>query len=145
MAMEYDNNNIFAKIIRGEAPCIKVFEDEATLAFMDVMPQTDGHTLVIPKEAAMTLYDLSDSASLACVRTVKLVGKAIEKAIGINGSTVFQHNGKVAGQSVPHFHFHILPGSLFRVRGHAVEFADQNELKKTAAKIIECIEEPTQD
>ena len=139
MATNYDNDNIFAKILRGEAPCIKVFEDEETLAFMDVMPQTDGHTLVIPKENATTLYDLSDSASLACMRTVKLVGKAVEKAMRVNGSTVFQHNGKEAGQSVPHFHFHVLPGSLFRIKGHAVEFADQGELKITAEKIMACL------
>ena len=139
MESTYDNNNIFAKILKGEAPCIKIFEDEETLAFMDVMPQTDGHTLVIPKESATTVYDLSDSASLACMRTVRLVGKAVEKAMEIDGSTVFQHNGKTAGQSVPHFHFHVLPGSLFGIKGHTAEFADQEKLKVIAEKIKACI------
>ncbi len=139
MTKNYDNNNIFARILKGEAPAVKVYEDELTLAFMDLMPQTDGHVLVIPKESAVTIYDLSDEASLACMRTVKLVGKAVEKAMGINGSTVFQHNGKVAGQSVPHLHFHVFPGSLFGLKGHASEFADINHLESIAAKIIACI------
>lgn len=140
MASSYDENNIFAKIIRDEAPCVKVFEDEHTLAFMDIMPQTDGHVLVIPKFPAETIYDLSDDAAIACVRVVKKVGKAIEKAMDIEGSTVFQHNGKVAGQTVPHFHFHVFPGSFAGLKGHAVEMADPEALKVIAQKIISCME-----
>ena len=81
MTENYDENNIFAKILRGEAPSIKVYEDEHTLAFMDIMPQTDGHVLVIPKEKATTIYDLSDTASLACMRTIQKVGKAVQLAM----------------------------------------------------------------
>ena len=144
MFTEYDNNNIFAKILRAQLPCIKVYEDEYTLAFMDIMPQMAGHTLVIPKESAVTIYDLSDEAAMACMRTVKLIGSAVEKAIGFGGSTVFQHNGVKAGQTVPHFHFHVLPGSILdasSIKGHALELANPEELKMMAAKIISCIED----
>ena len=135
MASEYDDNNIFAKILRDEAPSIKVYEDENTLAFMDVMPQTDGHVLVIPKEKAETIYDLSATAAQALMITVQKVGKAVERALEINGSTVFQHNGKVAGQSVPHFHFHVFPGSLLGLKGHATELASPEQLELIAEKI----------
>lgn len=138
----YDNNNVFAQILRGEAPCFKVYEDEMTLAFMDIMPQLEGHTLVIPKEPAITIYDLSDEAALALIRTVRLVGPAVEKAMGVGGSTLFQLNGVEAGQTVPHIHFHILPGSVFQARGlkgHASEMADPADLQRIAARIIECL------
>jgi len=142
MNEKYDNNNIFAKILRGELPCIKVYEDNYTLAFMDIMPQMEGHTLVISKEPAVTIYDLSDEASLACMRTVKLIGIAVEAAMKVPGSTVFQHNGKDAGQTVDHFHFHVMPGSLFRanaMKRHATELADPDDLKDIADRIISCI------
>jgi len=144
MNPNYDHNNIFAKILKGELPCIKVYEDEHTLAFMDIMPQMAGHTLVIPKESAVTIYDLTDEAALACMRTVKLIGPAIEKAVGFIGSTVFQHNGGKAGQTVPHFHFHILPGSILdasAIKGHALELANPDDLTVMANKIIACIED----
>jgi histidine triad (HIT) family protein len=143
MNPEYDSNNIFAKILREELPCIKVYEDEYTLAFMDIMPQMEGHTLIIPKESAITIYDLTDEAALACMRTVKLIGTAVEKAVGFIGSTVFQHNGEHAGQTVPHFHFHVLPGSILdasSIKGHALELANPDDLERMAAKIIKCIE-----
>lgn len=139
MNKSYDENNIFAKIIRGEAPSIKVYEDDHTLAFMDIMPQIDGHVLVIPKENATTIYELSDTAMLACMRTVQKVGKATEKAMGAKGMTTFQQNGSGVGQTVPHFHIHVLPGSLAGLRGHAAEFGDQELLKSQADKIIACL------
>ncbi|MCH1931329.1 HIT domain-containing protein [Shewanella sp. A25] len=132
----YDNDNVFAKILRQEIPSIKVYEDEHTLAFMDVMPQIDGHVLVIPKERAATIFELSDTAALACMRTVKKVGKAVQTAMDAPGITTFQQNGKGIGQTVPHFHIHVLPGSLLNLRGHAVQFADPEGLKAFAAKII---------
>lgn len=135
MTGSYDQENIFAKILRGEAPCVKVHEVEHALAFMDVMPQTDGHVLVIPKEPSETIYDLSDEASLACMKLVQIVGKAVEKAMGVEGTTIFQLNGKAAGQTVPHFHFHVLPGSLSGLKGHASEFADPDTLVEIAEKI----------
>ncbi len=139
MNLEYDNDNIFAKILREEIPCIKVYEDEHTLAFMDIMPQKQGHTLVIPKEPATTIYDLSDAACLACMKAVKIVGKAVEKAMQAEGSTIFQLNGVSAGQSVPHFHFHIFPGSPMNLKDHAVKAEDVEKLKLIANKIIACI------
>ena len=139
MNEQYDDTNIFAKILAGDAPAITVYEDDHTLAFMDVMPQTDGHVLVIPREKGVTLYDISDAACLACMRTVKIVGKAVQRAMDADGMTIFQLNGKGSGQTVPHVHFHVLPGSLRGLRGHATEFADQDELKAIAGKIIACL------
>jgi len=132
---KYDQDNIFAKILRGEAPCVKVYETEHALAFMDVMPQTNGHVLVIPKEQSETIYDLSNEAALACMQAVQVVGKAVEKAMGVGGSTIFQLNGKDAGQTVPHFHFHVLPGSLMSLKGHASEMAAPELLSDIAEKI----------
>ena len=137
MDNNYDENNVFAKIIAGEAPCIKVYEDDWTLAFMDIMPQTDGHVLVIPKESSVTIYDLSAEASLACMLTVQKIGKAVERAMNVTGSTIFQHNGRSAGQTVGHFHFHVLPGPLTGLKGHAARFEDTDKLKKVAALIVE--------
>jgi len=143
MDSNYDHNNIFAKILKGELPCIKVYEDEYTLAFMDIMPQMEGHTLVIPKESAVTIYDLTEEAALACMRTVKLIGSAVERAAGFIGSTVFQQNGIKAGQTVPHVHFHVMPGSILdasAIKGHALELANPEDLKAMATKIIICLE-----
>ncbi len=140
MDATYDENNVFAQILRGDAPCIKLFEDEKTLAFMDIMPQTEGHVLVIPKFPAITLYDLPDDYASASLKTVKRMGRAVEKAMGISGSTLFQHNGRVAGQSVPHFHFHIFPGPLKGLFEHAQLREDPAVLAATARKIIAALE-----
>jgi histidine triad (HIT) family protein len=137
--MAYDENNIFAKILRGEAACHKVFEDEHTLAFMDVMPQADGHTLVIPKEPAVTLVELSEQAAMACVRTVKRIVEAARKGMDTEGIVVMQLNGSEAGQSVPHIHFHVIPGSIHTLRPHAGGMEDPEKLRKFAEKIKSCI------
>lgn len=133
--MTYDNDNIFAKILRGEIPCIKVFEDDSTLAFMDIMPQADGHTLVIPKEPAVTLLDLSDQAAADLAVKLKLVAAAVKKGMQADGITIFQLNGETAGQTVPHIHFHVLPGSIIDARSHASVSADVESLKVSADKI----------
>lgn len=139
--MRYDNANIFAKILRGEIPCIKLFEDEHTLAFMDIMPQTDGHALVIPKEAAETLFELSDAAAAACMCTVRKIGNAQKKGLGADGVVLMQLNGPGAGQTVPHFHIHVIPGSIGDLRRpHASVMADQNHLKALAAKIVAALD-----
>jgi histidine triad (HIT) family protein len=137
--MAYDNDNIFAKILRGEAGCVKLYEDELTLAFMDVMPQADGHSLVIPKEAAVTLEDLSDESAMACVRTVKKIVAAARQGLEEEGIIVMQLNGPEAGQSVPHIHFHIIPGSIHTMKPHAQEMADPEKLEAFADKIRSCI------
>jgi len=135
--MSYDTNNIFAKILRGEIPCIKLYEDAHTLAFMDIMPQTEGHALVIPKEAAVTLFELSDEAAAACMRTVRLIGQAQKKGLGAEGIVLMQLNGPEAGQTVPHFHIHVIPGSIADLRRpHATQMADQVHLKALAEKIV---------
>ena len=136
MALKYDNDNIFAKVLTGKLPSIKIYEDDNTLVIMDIMPQIEGHILVIPKEQAITIYDLSDEACLACMKTVQVVGKALQKAMNANGTTILQQNGEKAGQSIPHFHFHIFPGSILALKGHAVELADTQKLEHTASKII---------
>jgi histidine triad (HIT) family protein len=133
--MSYDNNNIFAKILRGEMSCLKVYEDEHTLAFMDIMPQADGHTLVIPKEAAETLLELSDEAAAATIKTVKKVAKAVKQAMQAEGVSLVQFNGAAAGQTVPHTHFHIIPGSLADARSHARNMVDNESLQPFADKI----------
>ncbi|WP_220721142.1 HIT family protein [Agarivorans litoreus] len=133
--MSYDNNNIFAKILRGEMSCLKVYEDEHTLAFMDIMPQADGHTLVIPKEAAETLLELSDDAAAATIKTVKKVAKAVKQAMDADGVSLVQFNGAAAGQTVPHIHFHIIPGSLAEARSHARNMVDNESLQPFADKI----------
>ncbi|QUN07567.1 HIT domain-containing protein [Shewanella yunxiaonensis] len=139
--MNYDNNNIFARIIRGELPCIKVYEDADTLAFMDIMPQMPGHLLVLPKAPAVTLYQLPDDALLSCMQTIKKVGKALQTAMAVEGSTLVQHNGSYAGQSVPHVHFHIIPGPLKGLKPHAEISGDKTEIEAIAARIRDCLAE----
>lgn len=136
--MAYDNQNIFAKILRGEIPCIKVYEDEHTLAFMDIMPQSEGHTLVIPKIEAETLFELPASHYEACFHTVKKVGNALKKAFSTEGIMMFQLSGADAGQTVPHLHFHLLPTSIHTLRTstHAAKMADQALLQGFADRII---------
>lgn len=138
--MAYDTNNIFAKILRGEIPCIKLFEDEHTLAFMDIMPQAEGHALVIPKEAATTLFELSDAAAAACMATVRRIGNAQKKGLGAQGIVLMQLNGEAAGQTVPHFHIHVIPGSIADLRKpHAAVMADMPHLKAVAERITGAI------
>ena len=107
--MAYDPNNIFAKILRGEIPCVKVYEDDKTLAFMDVMPQSPGHTLVVPKEAAENILDLSAEGLAAMMATTQKVAKAVKKGLAPDGIVLTQFNGAAAGQTVFHVHFHIIP------------------------------------
>ena len=107
--MAYDRNNIFARILRGEVPAHTVFEDEHTLAFMDVMPQADGHTLVIPKVEAENLFDLPPEALAASILTTQRVARAVRKAFDAPGILIAQLNGAPAGQSVFHIHFHVVP------------------------------------
>lgn len=134
--MAYDHNNVFAKILRGELPCFKVFEDEYTLSFLDIMPATQGHTLVIPKELAETIFELSPEAIAATMKTTQLVSTAVKAAFDAPGIMLVQLNGKASGQSFPHLHFHILP----RFHGldmnfHGRKMADTSNLGPIAEKI----------
>ncbi len=107
--MAYDTNNIFAKILRGELPAHKVYEDAETLAFMDIMPRCQGHTLVIPKTAARNILDASPQQMTACLMTVQKIAHASKKAFDADGLTIQQFNEPAGGQVVFHIHFHVLP------------------------------------
>lgn len=134
--MAYDPNNIFAKILRGEIPCVKIHEDDNTLAFMDVMPQASGHALVIPKEAAEDILDLSPAGMAAMMATTQKVTLAIHKALEPDGIVLTQFNGAAAGQSVFHVHFHIIPRKAGDVLApHARGMVDARVLEPIAAKI----------
>ena len=139
--MAYDTNNIFAKILRGEVPSVKIYEDDKTLAFMDVMPQADGHALVIPKEPAENIFELSPEGAAAMVRTTQKVAKAVKKALEAPGIMLFQLNGKAAGQSVFHVHFHIVPRSGgVDLKLHARGMESPDKLKAIAEKIRAALE-----
>jgi histidine triad (HIT) family protein len=100
---------IFSKIIRGEIPCHKVYEDDHVLAFLDIMPLSEGHTLVIPKEAAATLDALSDEAAGAIGRALPRICRAVKQVSGASDYNILQNNGALAHQAVFHVHFHIIP------------------------------------
>jgi len=106
----YDPDNIFAKILRGEIPCVKVFEDEIALAFMDVFPQSEGHTLIIPKGIeARNLLDMPADRVGSYMLRVQTVAKAVEWGLKPAGLRIMQFNGSAAGQTVFHLHFHVIP------------------------------------
>ena len=105
----YDPNNVFAKILRGELPSVKVFEDESVLVIMDVMPQAEGHTLVIPKAASRNILDISGADLTQAILAVQRVTRAVKKAFDVPGMLVMQFNESAAGQTVFHTHFHVIP------------------------------------
>ena len=105
----YDNDNIFAKILRGELPAFKVYEDDRTLAFLDIMPRCPGHTLVIPKAHARNIFDIAPEDFAAVARTTQKVAIAIKKAFAADGITLGQANERAGGQVVFHLHMHVMP------------------------------------
>jgi histidine triad (HIT) family protein len=107
--MAYDSDNVFAKILRGQLPAHKVYEDAQTLAFMDIMPRCEGHMLVIPKTPARNVLDADEAQLAACMRTVQKVAAAAMKAFSANGITLLQANESAGGQVVFHLHFHVMP------------------------------------
>jgi histidine triad (HIT) family protein len=134
--MDYDPDNIFARIIRGEIPCHRVYEDADTLAFMDIMPQASGHTLVVPKAAGTDIYSTSPDAAAAAIRTAQRVARAVKKAFDPPGIMIAQLNGAAAGQSVFHLHFHVIPRYAGKDLGiHAANAADPAVLAEHAARI----------
>ena len=108
-APAYDPNNIFAKILRKEAPCYFVFEDADTFVFMDIMPRADGHALVIPKKAARNILDATPEILTPLIHTVQRVAIASKKAFNADGTTVSQFSERAGGQVVFHLHVHVLP------------------------------------
>ena len=138
--MSYDPNNVFARILRDELPSERVYEDALTIAFMDIMPQSDGHVLVIPREAAETLLDLSLESTVACIKTTHRIAAAVKRAFDAPGFMIAQVNGAVAGQSVPHVHFHIIPRRQSApMRMHAAVKADPAALRAQAERIRQCL------
>lgn len=138
----YDQSNIFAKILRGEAPCFKAYEDDVALAFMDLFPVSRGHTLVIPKRAAARNFlDLPTDEVGPFMARVQRVAQGVERALTPDGVTIFQFNGAPAGQTVFHLHFHIVPRWEDMPMGQhgKTPMADKSELEALAAKIAASI------
>jgi histidine triad (HIT) family protein len=107
--MVYDRDNVFAKILRGELPCHKVYETDRALAFMDIMPRGDGHVLVIPKAQARNILDVAPDDLADLAKTVQVVAKAAKEAFAADGLTIQQFNESAGGQVVFHLHVHIIP------------------------------------
>lgn len=136
MPTPYDPSNIFAKILRGELPCHKIYEDAETFAFMDIMPRGDGHCLVIPKKPVRNLLDADQATLAAVMRTVQRLGRAAMKAFSAPGLTVEQFNEPAGGQVVFHLHFHVIPRfEGVKLKPHTGQIADQKLLAEQAEKI----------
>jgi histidine triad (HIT) family protein len=134
--MTYDPGNIFARILRGELPCHKVYEDEATLAFMDIMPQAECHTLIIPKDGGTGILDTPPEALKATIATTQKIAAAVKAATGAPGVMVVQLNGAEAGQTVFHLHFHVIPRwSGLELKFHARGMEAPEKLAANAAKV----------
>ena len=134
--MSYDPKNIFAKILRGEIPCVKIYEDAKTLAFMDVMPEAEGHVLVVPKEPAENILDLSPEGLAAMMATTQKLARAVDKALEPDGILLKQYNRAAAGQSIFHVHAHIVPRwDGVPMAPHGKVMVDAATLEPIAAKI----------
>ena len=132
----YDNDNIFAKILRGEMPAHTLYEDQHTLAFMDIMPRGDGHCLVLPKAPARNILDVETDSLASVIATTQKLARAVKKAFGADGVTIQQFNEAAGGQVVFHLHVHVIP----RFDGvpllpHTGEMADSEVLMANAEKI----------
>jgi histidine triad (HIT) family protein len=132
----YDVNNVFAKILRGEIPAAKVYETEHVLAFMDAMPQSDGHTLVIPKAQARNFLDAEPETLAHLIQATQVVARAVKRAFNPDGIRIAQFNEAAAGQTVFHLHFHIIPCYEGKeLRAHARGMADRAVLEQHAERI----------
>ncbi|MEQ7156303.1 HIT family protein [Brevundimonas aurifodinae] len=139
----YDPANVFAKILRGEMPAVKVFEDDAVLAFMDVFPQSEGHVLLISKTStARNLLEAEPGTLAVLVAATQRVARAVVKALCCDGVSVMQFNGEAGGQTVFHLHFHVIPRWADRpLKSHGqAGMADMDQLKTTAAKIAAALD-----
>ena len=134
--MAYDDSNVFARILRGELPCEKVYEDERTLAFMDIMPRADGHVLVIPKVKARNILDIGPDDLAELIKAVQTVARAVQAGMRADGLTIQQFNERAGGQIVFHIHFHVLPRwDHVALRPHTGQMADAKVLAGHAEKI----------
>lgn len=138
--MSYDPSNIFGKILRGEIPAHKVYEDDIALVMMDIFPQSRGHTLIVPKAPSRNLLDADPAALAAIIPLVQKVANAVKRATGADGIRLVQFNEAPAGQTVFHLHFHIIPvyeGT--QLASHAAGKADDSELAALAKVIAEAL------
>jgi histidine triad (HIT) family protein len=140
---EYDGGNIFAKILRGEAPCVKIFENDDVLAFMDIFPQSQGHCLVVPKNVhARNLTDFPPERLGALFGAVQKLTQAVIKALKPDGVVVTQYNGAPAGQTIFHLHVHVIPrySNLPLQPHHGGKPADMDNLREQASRIAAALE-----
>lgn len=132
----YDTENVFARILRGELPSHTVYENEATVAIMDIMPRADGHVLVLPKAACRNVLDAPPEALQAVALTTQLLARAVKAAFAADGVTIQQFNEAAGGQVVFHLHVHVIPRhDGVALRPHTGAMADADVLKANAEKI----------
>ncbi|MBW9061843.1 HIT family protein [Rhizobium herbae] len=136
----YESDNIFARILRGEIPAQKVYEDNSTLAIMDVMPQAEGHVLVIPKAASRNILDADPATLGPLIAVVQKIAIAAQEAFDADGVTIMQFNEAPAGQSVFHLHFHVIPRREgVPLRSHSGKMEDGSVLAANAEKIRQAL------
>ena len=139
----YDPDNIFAKILRGEIPCVKVWEDDDVLAFMDVFPQSEGHVLLVSRTStARTLLEIEPDALARLAEATRRTARAVEKALRPDGFQIMQFNGEAGGQTVFHLHFHVIPRWADRpMKGHGhAPMADTETLRALADRIAAALD-----
>ncbi|MCL6229651.1 HIT family protein [Bartonella bilalgolemii] len=136
MQQIYDNNNIFARLIRNEIPSIRVYENKDVIAFMDIMPQAQGHTLVIPRKSCRNLLDADPKILFPVIKAVQKITKAVKKAFEADGVTVMQFNEAASKQTVFHLHFHIIPRMAgVELNAHTDAITPTKILEENAKKI----------
>lgn len=136
-------HTVFDKILKGELPCHRVYEDEHVLAFLDIGPLSSGHTLVIPKERKTHLHELSDESAAAIGRVLPKICRAVLHATGAEAYNVLQNNGKEAHQAVMHVHFHIIP--KLRKKGLGIEWKAGELDDQTAGELLSKMQESLRD
>lgn len=138
--MSYDDSNIFARILRGEIPSHKVYEDADAIVFMDVMPQADGHALVLPKAASRNLLDADPAVLARLLALVQKVARASKTAFAADGVTIMQFNEPAGGQTVFHLHVHVIPRhDGVPLRKHTGNMENPDVLKANAAKLRDAL------
>lgn len=136
----YDHENIFNRILQGQEPCVKIYEDENNLSFMDIFPESDGHCLVVPKYPARNLLDIPSDLLEKHILVVQRIAQAVKDALQPDGIRIMQYNGSVATQTIFHLHFHIVP--CYRgvaLSSHSTKAAPRESLENLAARIISCL------
>jgi len=139
----YDPNNIFAKILRGDIPSIKVYEDSDTVVIMDIMPQADGHVLVLPRAPSRNILDADPQTFKPLFETVQVMARAVQRAFGAQGVLIKQFNEEAAGQTVFHLHIHVVPRKEgVDLRPHGGKTADMTLLARHAEMIKQALNAP---